>query len=107
MTKPFQRYQLHQGTLRPHDEGQWIDYADLETPLDDDLNVLLEHCEHRLPLSLAEQHELFDWLEEKDSIIGDMQEQLDKASEKKQAARNQGARIGEGVQVCPRVKGEP
>ncbi len=84
MSEPMQRYRLYQGALRPHSEGGWIRLADMEAPLDDDLNVLLKHCEDKVPLSLAEQRELFDWLEERDGIISDLQEKLDKADTAKE-----------------------
>ncbi len=47
-----------------------------DRPLHDDLNVLLARCENQEPLSLADQRELFAWLEEKDLIIADMDERL-------------------------------
>lgn len=47
-----------------------------DRPLDDDLNVLIARCEKREDLSLADQRELWEWLEERGSIMSDLEEQV-------------------------------
>ncbi len=48
-----------------------------DRPLADDLNVLIARCKDHEELSEAEQRELWEWLEERDGIIGDMDEQIE------------------------------
>jgi hypothetical protein len=48
-----------------------------DRPLDDDLNVLWGRCEDKEPLSIAEQRELYAWLQEKDGIMGELDEKVD------------------------------
>ncbi len=48
----------------------------VDRPLDDDLNVLWHRCKDQEPLSLAEQRELYDWLQEKDVVMGDQGERI-------------------------------
>lgn len=43
---------------------------------DGDVNDLQNRMESREPLSLADQHELYEWLQEKDIIIGDYDEKI-------------------------------
>jgi hypothetical protein len=47
-----------------------------DRPLDDDLNVLWNRCDARAPLSLADQRELYDWLQEKDVTISDYDKKI-------------------------------
>lgn len=78
----MQRYCLLQGRFCKDDEGEWMWAASvlaiLDRPLDDDSNVLLDRCEARKPLSLADQRELFEWFEERGKIIADYDEQIEK-----------------------------
>lgn len=50
--------------------------AVLDRPLHDDANVLLNRCEAGDPLSLAEQQELFRWLEERGHTIAEQEARI-------------------------------
>ncbi len=73
LAEDLTRSRKHCGELRAEIESL---QAIADRPLDDDLNVLLGRCDDKEPLSLAEQEELYAWLNEKDVIMG---EALEKA----------------------------
>ncbi len=68
-----------------------------DRPLHDDLNVLLARCENQEPLSLAEQREMYAWLEERDGIIGDYDEKI----ERLEAIVGKLPKTADGVSVVP------
>ncbi len=47
--------------------------AIVDRPLADDLNVLLNRCEAQEPLSAADQRELYEWMQERDGTIVQLQ----------------------------------
>ena len=61
--------------LRQQDELEAHEALD-NRPLNDDLNALIDRCNRRGALSLADQRELWLWLEERDSIISDYDEKI-------------------------------
>jgi hypothetical protein len=81
----MQRYRLSHGKLREHDDGEWMKAEEVlalaNRPLDDDANMLLNRCEAKEPLSLAEQHELYLWFEERGETIADYDETIERLSE--------------------------
>lgn len=70
--------------------------AILSRPLNDDSNVLLNRCENKEPLSLAEQRELYEWLEESrntvcvlDEKTCDLEDKLKEAASEIESLREQ------------------
>jgi len=58
--------------------AEWRALAHLNRPLDDDSNVLLNRCEDREPLSLAEQRELYLWFEERGQRVIDLEDKIER-----------------------------
>lgn len=82
--------------------------AVLNRPLHDDLNVLLNRCEASEPLSLADQRELYEWLEERGRAIAKLENQIVEAEARAALAEHQlvcPARGGDHCMECVQLEG--
>jgi predicted nucleic acid-binding Zn-ribbon protein len=82
--------------------------AVLNRPLSDDTNVVLNHAEKGELLSLAEQHELYEWLGERGDTVAEQEEQIAALTAERDSLRKRIAHLETGIveisEICGKAR---